>query len=42
VFGLFTNQYYATNKATVKSIQINEGRTGIPEIYFWGTQLKSS
>ena len=42
VFGLFTNQYYATNSRTVKTIQINEGRTGIPEIYWWGTTLKSS
>jgi len=42
VFGLFGNQYYATNTGTVKNLQINEGRTGIPEFYIWGATLKQS
>ena len=39
---LFGTQSYGYNTSTVKKIAINEGRTGIPELYPWGTQMKSS
>jgi peptide/nickel transport system substrate-binding protein len=39
---LFGTQSYGYNSSTVKKIAINEGRTGIPELYPWGSQMKSS
>jgi peptide/nickel transport system substrate-binding protein len=42
VFVLFGTQSYAYNSGTVQKIAINEGRTGIPELYVWGTSLKKS
>ena len=40
--GLFGTQSYAYNSGTVQKMSIAEGRTGIPELYVWGTALKSS
>jgi peptide/nickel transport system substrate-binding protein len=40
VFGMFGTQSYAYNSSSIQKLQTNEGRTGIPEIYYWGTTLK--
>jgi len=42
VFALFGTQSYAYNSGTVKTMAVNEGRTGIPELYVWGITLKNT